>query len=63
MLYVIIDEDCQPAKHLSKGTLAVFKDLKKLKKHSWRYMKSDQSYKIALLEIDNIFDFEKEEVK
>lgn len=63
MLYVIIDEDCQPAKHKGKGTLAVFKDLKQLKRHAWRYMKSDQSYKIALLEIDNIFDFDKEVIK
>ncbi len=30
-LYAIVDEDLQVAKHRSKGTLAVFKDLEMLK--------------------------------
>ncbi|ELK9731610.1 hypothetical protein RWB19_003025 [Listeria monocytogenes] len=46
-LYAIVDEDLQVAKHRSKGTLAVFKDLEMLKKHAWRYKESGKSYKIA----------------
>lgn len=61
MLYVIIDEDCKPARHMGKGTLAVFKDLKQLKKHAWRYKSANKDYRIALLEIEEIFDFEKED--
>ncbi|EAC6057146.1 hypothetical protein Z668_15665, partial [Listeria monocytogenes] len=49
-LYAIVDEDLQVAKHRSKGTLAVFKDLEMLKKHAWRYKESGKLYKIAELE-------------
>ncbi|EAF0199546.1 TPA: hypothetical protein H1100_002776 [Listeria monocytogenes] len=60
-IYAIVDEDLQVAKHRSKGTLAVFKDLEMLKKHAWRYKESGKSYKIAELEPINFFSFEETE--
>ena len=60
-LYAIIDEDIQVARHLSKGTMAVFSDLNMLKKHAWRYQRSNKEYQIAEFEIDNIYEFPKEE--
>lgn len=55
-LYALIDEDGKVARHLSKGTLSVFSDLKQLKKHSWRYESASKKYKIAELEITQTYD-------
>ena len=60
-LYAIVDEDMQVARHLSKGTMAVFSDLNMLKKHAWRYQLSNKKYKIAELEIEQIYELEERE--
>lgn len=59
-LYAIIDDDIQIAKHLSKGTMGVFKSLDTLEKHAWRYMSGSKKYKIAELEIEEIYEFQGE---
>lgn len=58
-LYAIIDEDMQIAKHRSKGTLGIFKSLDMLNKHAWRYKRPSGKYKIAELEIEQIYEFKK----
>ncbi|EAE1772509.1 hypothetical protein GM69_05765 [Listeria monocytogenes] len=60
-LYAIVDEDLQVAKHRSKRTLAVFKDLDMLEKHAWKYKEGGKSYKITELEPINFFSFEEAE--
>lgn len=51
LIFAIVDDDMKVARHLSKGTMAVFTDIKKLRKHAWRYMGSVKEYKIVELEI------------
>lgn len=60
-LYAIIDEDIQIARHLSKGTMAVFSSLEMLKKHAWRYQSASKKYQIAEFEIECIYNFQQEE--
>lgn len=62
-LYAIVDEDMKVARHLSKGTMAVFSDLNMLKKHAWRYQWSNKKYKVAELEIEQIYELEESETK
>ena len=62
-LCAIVDEDMKVARHLSKGTMAVFSDLNMLKKHAWRYQWSNKKYKVAELEIEQIYDFEEREAE
>lgn len=59
-LYAIVDENLIVARHLSKGTAAVFTDLKMLKKHAWRYKSKAETYKIAHFEIEELHEFEEE---
>ncbi|MBC2104029.1 hypothetical protein [Listeria booriae] len=60
-LYALVDEDIQIARHRSKGTLAVFVNLDRLKEHAWRYQASDKTYKVAELEIEQIYELEEKE--
>jgi hypothetical protein len=60
-LYAIIDEESNIARHIGNGKLAVFKDLKQLKQHAWRYTRSNEKYKILEFESGEVRDFEEEE--
>lgn len=57
-LYAIVDGDLNVARHRSKNTLAVFTDLKMLKKHAWRYGKGYNKHKVAELEIKQLYELE-----
>lgn len=61
MLYAIVDEDLKIARHLSKGKLAVFEDLKQLNNNAWRYMSKSKNYKVAELEFDHFFELDNKE--
>lgn len=52
-LYAIVDEDMRIVRH--KGKLGVFTDLDMLKLHAWRYVGMRKNYKIAELEIADVF--------
>ena len=58
MLYAIVDKNLNIARHLSKGKLAVFKNLNQLNKNAWRYMYAAEEYKVAELEVKHLFDLE-----
>lgn len=60
ILYAIVDEDVRFARHLSKGTLAVFTDINMLNKHAWRYKSPNKNYKIAEFEIEQMYEFNAE---
>lgn len=57
-LYAIVDEDLKIARHLSKKNLGVFTNPKMLKRHAWRYMESNKKYKVAELEIEQVYKLE-----
>lgn len=59
MLYAIVDEKLNVARH--KGKLGIFTDLKQLNKNAWRYTHADKKYKVAELEFDNFFELDKKE--
>ncbi|MBM6615611.1 hypothetical protein JTF06_12015 [Desemzia sp. RIT804] len=57
-IYAIVEDGTlEIARHLSKGTGAMFTDLKMLKQHAWRYKSSDKQYKIARYEVEELYDF------
>lgn len=58
--YALIDDDMQIARHRSKKNLAVFTDLKMLKRHAWRYGTRQKKYKVVELEFGIIFDIEED---
>lgn len=51
LIFAIVNDDMKVARHLSKGRMAVFTDIKKLKKYAWRYMSPAKKYKIVELGI------------
>lgn len=55
-LYAIIDEDVRVVRH--KGKMGIFTDLDMLKKHAWRYVGRGNKYKVAELEMTNIYPVE-----
>lgn len=60
-LYALVDDELSVARHRRKGTLAVFVNLDRLEEHAWRYQSSGKTYKVAELEIEQIYELEETE--
>lgn len=59
-MYALVDEDLKVARHRSRNKLAIFTDIKLLKRHAWRYTYHKDTYKIAELEIKELHELEGE---